>query len=90
MFGKDNLSTLSDGQIKAFKSLERAFKKCKSENILFYTVLENVYALNGDEVAEVHDSMNEHEVSDCVDLLWSLLDSGLAGWADDTHYVDFK
>lgn len=89
-FDQYNVSKLSDSQAKAFKSLQRAFKKCKKENILFYTVLETVHALNGNEVSVVHDSINGNEISDCIDLSNYIIDEGLAGWADDTHYVDFK
>jgi len=85
--------TLNEEQIKAFKSMERAFKKCQEANVMFYTVLETLHFINGDKVACIdtdESGMDGPRVDDILDTSYSLIDSGLAGFADDTHYVELK
>lgn len=89
MFNKDEFSTLDAEQIKAFKSLKRAFKKCKTANIDFYTVLETIHAVNGNQVSAI-DEGQEHLVTDVLDLSYTLVDVGFSGFADDAHRVTFK
>jgi len=89
MLDGNDLSTLDSEQIKAFKSLERAFKKCKAVNIDFYTVLETIHAVNGNQVSQIDDAQ-EHLVQDALDLSYTLVDVGFSGFADDTHRVTFK
>lgn len=81
---------LNDEQLKAFKSFERAFKKCLKANIQFYTVLESVHLLNGDELNVVGDDGGDPEVSTVADLSCYIMDMGLSGWADDRHSVTRK
>ena len=44
---------LTPEQEKAWRSLERAIKKCKKENIYFYQVLESLGGLNGNNVRTI-------------------------------------
>lgn len=75
-------------QEKAFKSFEKAYKKCKKAGIEFYTVLENIYALNGKHLIRVHDEADKGDI-DTENLTnpW-LYDPGFSGWADDPHFVE--
>jgi hypothetical protein len=90
---------LTADQEKAFKSLERAYKKCKKSGIEFYTVLETVYALNGDELVTIHCDpiLTNGNYTGCdVNLQYihlqnpCLVDIGFSGFADDTHYAELK
>lgn len=83
---------LTDEQMKAFKSLQRAIKKCEAANIYWYQVLDNLKVLNGDVVEDVegHDCGRLPEGT--FDLTpanpWSILLT--CSWADDAHHVILK
>lgn len=64
---------MKEDQIKALKSLERAFRKCKEAGIAFYGMDCALYAISEDKVNtnprkhgqcnsqdNVHDSLNEY------------------------------
>lgn len=87
MTPKEKLA-LTPEQEKAFKSLERAYKKCKKVGIEFYTVLESITALNGKHLIRVHDEPDKGDIN-TDDLInpW-LYDPGFSGWADDAHFVE--
>lgn len=91
----EQYSTLNGEQVKAFKSMKRALEKCKAANVKFYTVLETIYFVNGDEIDEIWEpEIGSHggvEVSQCIDLhSHTLADNGFVGFADDTHLARFK
>ena len=85
--------TLTEDQLKAFKSLERAYKKCKESGIVFYSVLETLHAVNGvniDEIASMDSCVGWVEISECVDVTCAIFDSGFDSYTDDTHLVKLK
>lgn len=87
------LSTLTPEQEKAFRALARAHKKCQKLNIKFYTVLETIHALNGNEIKKVLtdddiDADAKHSVGDYVDLSHFIFDHGFSGFSDDEHFID--
>ncbi len=81
---------LTPEQEKAFKSFKRAYKKCKKSGIEFYTILESIYALNGEHLIRVHDGDGRKDL--CLQGLRndSIFDTGFSGWADDTHYAEVR
>jgi hypothetical protein len=90
---------LTEEQEKAWKSLERAIKKCKKENIYFYQVLDSIGGLNGDNVLTIYDDCQKlisshYKFNDDENCLNCTLDypsiSVVSGWADDCHYVRLK
>lgn len=80
-------------QKRAFKALQRAFKRCKTLNITFYNVLGNITALNGTYISRIHDGDGVKDYSlfgeDELVLLPSIEDSGLDSWSDDKCYIEF-
>lgn len=84
------LITLTPLQIKAWRQLESAVRKCKKEKIYFYQVLEKLYGLNGINVRTVTEG-----VQDESNPFW-LMDKDIphiptsCSWADDSHYVVLK
>ena len=89
------LIELNQEQIKAFKSLQRAVKKCKKANVYFYQVLESLYGLNGNNVEGIENIENTDHFPDCNSafclsnyLLPEVKTS--CSWADDTHVVVIK
>lgn len=81
---------LTPEQEKAFKSFERAYKKCKKAGIEFYTVLETITALNGDRLVRGHDEPDKNDF--CLQDVTnpSILDWGFSGWADDDHFAEMR
>ena len=75
-------------QDKAFQSLERAYKKCKKSGIVFYTVLESIYALNGKHLIRIHDEKERGDTNTADLLNPNLMDMGFSGWADDPHFAE--
>lgn len=87
-------TVLTEAQKRAVTQLKRAFTAAKKANVLFYTVLGDIQALNGNLVAEViTDVTSDRERSDC-----SLREFGApesiakinGEFADDEHFIRFK
>lgn len=88
---KSEKLSLTKNQIKAWKSFERAYKKCKDANIKFYTVIQTIFPLNGDHLVRVHDEENKGDF--CLQHIYSVVpysisDSGFDSWADDDHFAE--
>lgn len=81
---------LTPEQGKAFKSFERAYKKCKKAGIEFYTVLEHITALNGEYLVRVHDEADKGDINMADIYSPGISDKGFTGWADDKHYAEVK
>ncbi len=80
---------LTPEQEKAFRSLERAVKKCRKANIYFYQVLETLGALNGHNVAKIdnienHRNINWGDSRDLNNLAYPYVKTA-DSWADGTH-----
>lgn len=85
-------SELTNEQTKAFKQLVRALKKCESENIFWYQVLETLYPLNGNVVESVEEGISTSTPNAFpLDERCGTESVTLTGaWADDTHYAIIK
>lgn len=85
---------LNPEQQKAWRSLERAIKRCKKENIFFYQVLDHFCGLNGNNVSTIHiEGEDMSKESDELNLNYSLdypSISTTCGFADDNHFVELK
>ncbi|MCP3941079.1 MAG: hypothetical protein GY710_06305 [Desulfobacteraceae bacterium] len=81
---------LTPEQEKAFKSFQRAYKKCKASGIEFYTVLERITALNGEYLVRVHDEPEKNDLSTNDINNPTIFDAGFGGWADDAHFIEVK
>lgn len=81
---------LTPDQEKAFKSFERAYKKCKKAGIEFYTVLEAIMPLNGEYLIRIHDEKNKGDMNTSELLNPRLFDMGFSGWADDKHFAEVR
>lgn len=81
---------LNPEQQKAWESLTIALKKCEKTNICFYSVLDSLHALNGNNVRRVHDDPKIGGVNLNFELLPSITIKGFGSWADDTHFVELK
>lgn len=81
---------LTPEQVKAFKSFERAYKKCKAAGIEFYTVLETITFLNGEYLVRIHDEKDagDFELGRLANP--SIMDFGFSGWADDPHFAELE
>ncbi|EHW7991904.1 hypothetical protein K3J40_002373 [Escherichia coli] len=84
----DELVELTPEQKKAWMRFEKAFKDFKRAGGKFYTVLETVCGYNGEHVECIENdgdySLSWHEMP------VSISDPGLAGFADDEHFVTFN
>ena len=86
---------LTPKQMKAWKSLERAMRKCKKENIYFYQVLETLYGLNGHNVKTIDDwelygrRTYTNENANLQTLAYPSVYT-VDSLADDTHFVILK
>lgn len=85
-----SISTLTPEQVKAFESLKRAYKKCKTANVNFYICLDSMFALNGAHLSSgvITPENTGNELSDHVDLNYMISDHGFSGFTDDQHYID--
>ncbi|EMG5716574.1 hypothetical protein V9T10_000171 [Yersinia enterocolitica] len=87
MTTEELLAALTPEQFKAWKKIKAAVKAFEKAGGEFYTVLDSVYAYNGkyvdritgDEEESPHETYNAH--------LDSIMNTGLSGFADDTHYI---
>lgn len=77
----------------AWKSFQRALKKCEKANIYWYQVLDQLHPLNGNVVKKVDDHCGPPLPDGAFDLsincphyYASLTDS----FADDTHHAILK
>lgn len=82
--------SLTPEQEKTFESFERAYKKCKKSGIEFYTVLESIFALNGEYLIKIHDDPNKGDINTEDLSNPHLFDFGFAGWADDSHFAKVR
>lgn len=84
----DELVELTPEQAKAWRRFDKAFNDFKKAGGKFYTVLETVYGYNGEHVKTIENdgdhSLHTHEMPVFI------FDAGLAGFADDEHFVTFK
>ena len=82
-------------QMKAIKSLERAFKKCKTTGVIFHNCYGRLIAFNGRIVESVNDVKEHSDEIDCSEWNYYVKNTfDLDMWADDRHFVhlrdDFK
>ncbi|MBE0114578.1 hypothetical protein [Klebsiella michiganensis] len=84
----DELVELTPEQRRAWNRFEKAFKDFKKAGGKFYTSLESVHGYNGEHVQDIGNegdhSLHEHSMPVFI------FDAGLAGFADDEHFVTFK
>ncbi|HAH9343278.1 TPA: hypothetical protein HIQ17_002850 [Escherichia coli] len=84
----NELVELTPAQEKAWKRFEKAFNDFKKAGGKFYTVLETVHGYNGKHVSNIDTegdySLNFRTIGPFI------FDAGLAGFADDEHFVTFK
>jgi len=82
---------LTESQQKAWKSLERAIKKCKKENIYFYQVLETLHGLNGNNVETIDTNVENpggiNSDANCLQFLDYPYVKTSCSFADDDHFV---
>lgn len=84
---------LTEEQEKAWKSLQRALKKCEKANILWYLNLEVLSPLNGNIVS----SVEEYEFCGDPEKAFNLTKNSpnesvrlTCGFADDEHFAILK
>jgi len=77
---------LTGEQVKAVRSLERAFRKCAKARVYIHNCYGNLIAYDGGVVKCVDD---EETDIDCGEGVWidTPHELDLASWADDRHYV---
>lgn len=84
----EELVELTPAQQKAWNRFEKAFNDFKAAGGRFYTSLETVHGYNGAHVQCIENtgdhSLHEHSMPAFI------FDAGLAGFADDEHFVTFK
>ncbi|WP_208295329.1 hypothetical protein [Serratia plymuthica] len=83
----DELLDMTPEQLKAWKKIEsgvKAFKKAGGE---FYTVLATVRGYNGKHVKEITGDERESHYPTSDVHMHSMHDAGLAGFADDPHFI---
>lgn len=84
----DELVELTPEQQRAWNRFEKAFNDFKKAGGKFYTVLETVHGYNGKHVRNIENegdhSLNYRSIGP------SISDAGLAGFADDEHFVTFN
>jgi len=74
-------------QMKAIKSLERAFAKCRKAKVYFHNHYGTLMVYDGNIVELVNDTKTK---TSCEEGYCLQIDEDLAGWADDRHYIHFK
>lgn len=78
-------------QMKAIRSLERAFKKCKEAGIFFHNCYGHLIAFNGRIVKSVNDEKEHPDEIDCSEWNYCVKNTfGLDMWADDKHFVHLR
>ena len=77
---------LNNEQVKAFAALERAFSRCKKENILFYQNMDKLGALNGNNVRCVDEGCDAF-APNCLQFKDYPIVKLVDPFADDLHYV---
>lgn len=84
--------TMTDRQEKAFKTLQRAVKRCQKENVLFYQVIDTITGMNGDNICMIHDGCGGRMKMDAmrVDVIAGSLSSVTMenSWPDEPQYVE--
>lgn len=84
---KDQLILLmTDEQISAIKSIERAFKKAKRANLYIHNNYGFLHGYNGYFVKDVDDTKTDI-FWDEIGISMNLYGYNLDSWSDDDHYV---
>ena len=80
---------LTEDQIKAVRSLERAFRKCVKSNLFIHNCYGILIAYDGNMVDCVDDDETEIPCNEghTINISRTL---ELASWADDAHYVHLR
>lgn len=80
-------------QMKVWRSLERAIKKCQKADLGFYVVLDRLHVYNKVFVA----CINEQDQADTQNDIYapdinlpSIYALGFCSWADDSHYFEMN
>lgn len=77
---------LTEEQIKAVRSLERAFKKCAKANLYIHNCYGHLIGYDGAVVHCVDD--DESEIScEAGTMIDAPRELDLCSWADDAHFV---
>lgn len=84
----EDLTDLTPEQAKAWRRFEKAFNDFKAAGGEFYTVLETVTGYNGKSVKTIGNEGDHSLRFKCIGP--HIFDSGLAGFADDEHFITFK
>jgi len=86
--------TLDEDQIKAYKSLKRALKKCRDAEILFYQLLHRLHLLNGRLIGSVgvdtHIVPEKIQVNNVCDMSYDVITTEAFADDDAMHFVEFK
>ena len=77
---------LTEEQIKAVKSLERAFRKCEKAKLYIHNCYGVLIAYDGNVVHCV-DDVETSIPCDAGTIIKISRELELASWADDAHYV---
>ena len=88
------LIDMTPEQLKAFKALERAYKKCEKLGICFYNHYGHLTGFNGKHIRCIENiESTEHEYGCPRDLNLSLRGESFVieqQWTDDTHVLILK
>jgi hypothetical protein len=84
----EDLTALTPEQQRAWNRFEKAFNDFKKAGGKFYTVLETVTGYNGKHVKTIEND-GDHSLM-FKDIGPHIFDAGLAGFADDEHFITFK
>lgn len=84
----EELTELTPAQRRAWNRFEKAFNDFKKAGGKFYTVLETVTGYNGKHVQDIGNdgghTLRFHDIGPHI------FDAGLAGFADDEHFITFN
>lgn len=87
------LIEMTPEQQRAFNRIKKAVKDFKRSGGKFYTVLDKVHGLNGKYVESIetnflHNGRPDGDLDAQLDVSMDFIsDSGLSGFADDTHMI---
>jgi len=84
---------LTKKQNEAWEELMKAFKRCEKSGLFFYTVLETIYGLDGNNVENIEgcdDLAYNSPLCPSSHILPQYLNFGLGGFADDRHKIVLK
>ena len=80
---------LTDEQVSAIKSLERAFKKCKRANLYIHNYYGDLYGYNGKFIKKICDTPSAISFDE-IGASINAPDYNLQSWSDDNNYVHLK